>query len=197
MDASRKKQIIQEVENLCLNWKSGVKGNWSQKETAEYICKSISCGIILTAGRHFPAAYVGPNKQCLLLKKQFGGRIGNAGHGCFWLGYASGKDINRCCPAVSSNKVYQILAEDMAELLLEICMRKSADIKYSSHKPSPCFYIGSQRICVLLKRSFGGKIKHCHFAWYWTGTSNAEGISEIIKNYRETSKRYNKKRIVI
>ena len=200
MEEKHKEKILSDIVNAYFEWHKKIRPLDRRDDIDEvvpHICSSRAFGVVIITGKNNPSCYIGTYKQCLSLKKKFGGRIDIIEHWWYWLGYVGADQINKLTQKEKKNFIIRILPQDLSQMLLEVSHHISDDIKYGEANGSRASYIGCWKICTLLKAQYGGKIGNLGNSWYWIGKSTFKQIDDICKKYRTKAKRYNKKEIVI
>ncbi len=200
MEKQRKDQLLSQADQVYKGWVKGLDPHSPISEvdnTIEKICSSIAFGTIIVSGRYKPASYIGTCKQCRDLKQKFGGQVGAISNNWYWIGIASSDDISRLVHNPRKNFKVSVLEGDVADATLNLGEIVSLDIKYGFKECNYSVYIGGYMICILLKRSLGGKVGRKYNHWYWKGNANFYQIDSIYQAYQRTAKRYRRKKIVI
>ncbi len=200
MENRRKQQLLVQADNAYKGWTKNLNPKSPVSEvdkTLEQICSSLAFGTIVVSGRHNPASYIGTYKQCYNLKQLFGGQIGALSNNWYWIGIANADDIRNVVHNPRKNFQVSVLVADVADAILNLGEIASLDIKYGYEECNLAVYIGGYMVCILLKRSFGGKVGRKYNHWYWKGNATFRQIDEVCKGYQKTSRRYRRKKIVI
>ena len=199
MEKRRQQQLLEQTDKAYKCWLKNIdsKSNVDDiEETIEIISEALAFGTIIVSGRHNPSAYIGTYKQCADLKKQYGGQIGAVSNSWYWLGFAQTDSLQRLVNNQKKNLILNVPDRDIEDAALNICEVASLDIKYGCSHNGRASYIGSYKVCILLKRKFGGKIGRICNHWHWIGLANFEQITEVYGNYQKSNKRFRRKQIV-
>ena len=167
------------------------------EETIEMITKTLSFGIILCSGKHHPSAYIGTYRQCLNLKQKLNGQVGAISNIWYWLGFGNADVISKIVNNVKKNMIISIPAEDVEETTLNVGEVVSLDIKYGNDTFGRNTYIGSFKVCTLLKAKYKGKMGKSYNHWYWIGEANFQEITNLYKAYQKDNRRFHRKQIVL
>ena len=200
MEYNRKKQIISQVENAYQVWLKhiSVKSNVDNiEQTIEIICSKLAFGTIIVTGSRNPVSYVGTFKQCRDLKQNFGGQVGVISNVWYWIGYAKFDAVREIVKNKQKNLVLSVPPGDIAETTLNVGELASMNIRYGNSKNGRASYVGSYKVCILLRRRYGGKIGKLYNHWYWIGHATFDNISDIYNSYQASAKRFNRKRIIL
>ena len=95
------------------------------------------------------------------------------------------------------NLIINIPPADICEITLNIGEIASMNIRYGNSKNGRSSYVGNYRVCILLRRKYGGKIGKIYNHWYWIGFTSFDNISEVCKTYQAKAKRFKRKRIIL
>ena len=159
------------------------------------ISHKMAFGTIIVTGRNNPASYIGTYKQCTNLKKSFGGQIGAISNVWYWIGFAHKDDICKSVKNKQKNLIINVPEDDIEETTLNIGEIASLDIRYGKSRNGRASYMGNYKVCILLRRKFGGKIGKIYNLWHWIGFAPFDDITKVYKEYQSKSKRFRRKRI--
>ena len=200
METKRKQQILTQTNQVYKSWTNGLSSKTSINEidnTIEKICKSLAFGTIVSSGRNSPASYIGSYKQCFNLKQRFGGQIGALNNNWYWIGLAGIEQISYSVHNFRKNFRISVIEKDIVEITLLLGGIASLDIKYGIKEQNLSVYIGGYMICILLKRQYGGKIGKRYNHWFWKGYASFYQIDYVCKNYQQSARRHNRKKIIL
>ena len=200
MENKRKQQILTQANQAYKSWTSSLSSQTFTSEidnTIEKICQSLAFGTIVSSGHNSPASYIGTYKQCFNLKQRFGGQIGALKNNWYWIGLASVEQIRYTVHNYRKNFQVSVLEQDLINTVLLLGEVASLDIKYGIKEQNLSVYIGGYMICILLKRHYGGKIGKKHNHWFWKGYASFYHIDYVYKNYQQSARRYNRKKIIL
>lgn len=200
MENRRKQQIMQMVDNAIYSWRKNISTETDYddiEDTIEMITNTIAFGVIIVSGRNNPAGYVGTYRQCMDLKKNYGGQTGAISNVWYWIGYESADNIGQIVKNTKKNLTIPIPSTDIEETILNVGEACSIDIKYGNTVGGRASYIGNYRVCALLKAKYNGRIGKSYNHWYWIGKASFQEITKLYKAYQSRSKRFRRKRIVL
>lgn len=200
MEKKRRLQILQTVDNAIYAWQKNISIETDYddiEETIEMITQTISFGIIIVSGKNNPSAYVGTYRQCMDLKKIFGGQIGAISNVWYWVGYEKLDTIGKLVKNNKKNLTINVPPVDIADTILNVAEACSIDIKYGNTAGNRASYIGNYRVCTLLKAKYQGKMGKSYNHWYWIGNASFQEITKLYKAYQSRCKRFRRKRIVL
>lgn len=200
MEKKRKQQIMQMVDNAIYAWRKNISTGTDYddiEDTIEMITNTIAFGVIIVSGKNNPTAYIGTCRQCMDLKKNFGGRTGTISNVWYWVGYESADTIGKIVKNTKKNLTISIPSTDIADTILNVSEACSIDIKYGNTAGGRASYIGNYRVCTLLKAKYNGRIGKSYNHWYWIGKASFQEITRLYKAYQSRSKRFRRRRIVL
>ncbi len=199
MEEKRKQQLLQQADKAYKSWINRLDQESSIDdidEQVEMISNALAFGTIISTGRRNPSGYIGTFKQCKTLKNLFGGQIGVISYVWYWLGYALTDEISKVVGNSRKNLVLNVPEPDLEDTVLNISEIASLDIKYGNKYSGRALYIGGYKVCINLKRRFGGKIGRLYNHWHWIGNASFQSITTTYQEYQKSSKRFKRKRIV-
>ena len=199
MEKKRQQQIMQTVENAIYAWRKNIKTGADDdiEKTIEMITNTMAFGIIISTGKKNPTAYIGTYRQCMDLKENSGGQIGTISNIWYWIGYENSDTIAKIVKNPQKNITISILPTDMADTILNVGEACSIDIKYGNSSGGRASYIGSYKVCTLLKAKYKGKIGKSYNHWYWIGKASFKEVTNLYRAYQSRSKRFRRRRIVL
>ena len=200
METNRKRQILSQSEEAYKVWLKYITPTSTVdniEETVETICSKLAFGTIIVSGSRNPAAYIGTYRQCKDLKESFGGQVGVISNVWYWIGFARADSICKIVKNKQKNLIINTPPGDIADVVLNVGEVASLNIRYGNTKNGRASYVGSYKVCILLRRLYGGKMGKLYNHWYWIGFASFDNISEVYKNYQASAKRFNRKRIVL
>lgn len=200
MEKRRKQQIMQMVEKASRSWAKNINTASDKddiEETIEMITKALAFGIILHSGKSEPCAYIGTYLQCQNLKNSLNGQMGAINNLWYWVGYTNINTIEQIVKNKNKNLIISIPPADIEETIVNIGEIASLDIRYGNDTYGRNTYIGSFKICTLLKAKYNGKMGKSYNHWYWIGNANFQEITNLYQAYQKRCKRFRKKHIVL
>ena len=200
MEQRRKKQLAEHVDKAYKRWVKNIDREATVdniEETVKMISDELAFGTIITTGKKNPSSYIGTYKQCQNLKKSFGGQIGVISNVWYWAGIAYTEDISKIVANKKKNLVISVPVNDFEEAILCFGETASLDIRYGCFENGRISYIGGYKICILLRKTFGGKIGKINNHWHWIGYANFKKMTYIYQNYQRNTKRYKRKKVVV
>ena len=72
------------------------------------------------------------------------------------------------------------IPRDVFELSEAIADAISLNILIQTGKKGEISYIGKRKICLKLKKEFGGKVRRVRYCWIWQGYAYAQEVRPII-----------------
>lgn len=200
MEQKRKNQLLEKVDNAYKSWYKTIDPN-SDTDNVEEVIQKISdklfFGTIVLTGRHNPSAYIGTYTQCKKLKTSFDGQVGVISNVWYWIGYANSDTITKIVANKKKNLIISIPVEDLENAILNFGEIASLDILYKGVENGRVSYIGGYRKCILLRKSYGGKIGKINNHWHWFGYADFDNVDTAYQNYQRKNRRYNRKKIIL
>ncbi len=200
MEKRRKEQLLQLATRAYRAWQKEIDLDSEVddiEDMVQKISKALAFGTIISSGRNNLAAYIGQYRQCMDLKGTYDGRIKPLGNVWCWIGYADIKDIDTMVKNPNKNLVINVPERDLAETVLNIGDIASMDIKYGQEHNGRTLYIGSFKVCCLLRGKYDGKIAKLYNHWHWIGKAGFADISAVCNKYHHKNCRFNRKRIIL
>lgn len=199
MEAKRKQQLYKQIDNAYKAWYKKLDPHSKVddiEETLEMISQHLAFGTIIVSGRNNPSAYIGTHKHCAEIKRIYGGQIGAISNSWYWLGITYTDNIQKIAKNPRKNLIINVPADDIEDSVLTIGEISSLDIKYGCEHNGRASYIGSYKVCILLKRKFGGKIGKLYNHWHWIGFADFQQITLIHDDYHKKTRRFHRKKII-
>ena len=200
MEPNRKKQLFYQVDKAYKAWMNGIDQKSKVddiEQTVEMISNKLAFGTVIVSGRGNPSSYIGTYRQCADLKKAFGGQIGVISNNWYWAGFANPDDIRKTVKNKQKNLQISIPANDIEEATLNIGEIASLDIRYGNGNGGRASYVGNYKVCILLRRKYGGKIGKLYNHWHWIGNAGFDEIELVYEDYQSKAKRFKRKKIVL
>lgn len=200
MKQSRKKQLFDQVDKAYKAWINGIDQKSKVddiEQIIEMISNKLAFGTIIISGRGNPSSYIGTYRQCADLKKAFGGQIGVISNSWYWAGIAHPDAIRKTVKNKRKNLQISVLANDIEEAILNIGEIASLNIRYGNGCSGRASYIGNYKVCILLRRKYGGRIGRYYNHWHWIGEASFDEIELVYEDYQSQGRRFKRKRVVL
>ena len=200
MEANRKKQLFNQVDKAYKAWMSSIDQSSKVddiEQVIEMISNKLAFGTIIVSGRGNPSSYIGTYRQCADLKKAFGGQIGIIANNWYWAGIAYSDDIRKVVKNKQKNLQISVPANDIEEATLNIGKIASLNIRYGNDNGGRASYVGNYKVCIFLRRKYGGKIGKLYNHWHWIGNAGFDEIELVYEDYQSRAKRFKRKGIVL
>lgn len=200
MELSRKKQLFNQANNTYKSWLKHIDQNSKVddiEQIVEKICKKLAFGTIIITGKGNPSSYIGTYRQCSDLKKNFGGQTGVISNVWYWVGFANKDDISKLVKNKQKNMIINVLADDIEEVILNIGEIASLNIRYGNGNGGRASYVGNYKVCILLRRKYGGKIGRHYNHWYWIGEASFDEIELVYEDYQSKARRFKRKKVML
>lgn len=200
MKQKRKNQLLEKVEKAYKGWLKNINQNSTVddiEDTINIISNTLAFGTIVITGKNSISSYIGTYSQCKKLKLSFDGQIGAISNVWYWIGFASSEEISKIVENKKKNLVLSVPTDEIECATLNFGEIASLDILYGCNKHGRISYIGGYKACILLRKTYGGKISKINNHWHWIGFADFDNAEAIYKRYQKKTSRFRRKKIIL